>query len=152
MVIITRLYWDRLFTKKEFILSLSCFLMTVIVSVLDIRQFIEVKTSTNVSPISSDSIFWWLPLLCLKVITLLELSCLGFLLYLCCSIPWLVLDSWMFFFCICICYIHSDNMFGTLMLFSYLLGPLSPACFSLLTDIQFSFNHCLNLFNKIWFI
>ena len=58
MFIITRLYWDGLFTKKEFIPSLSCVSGAIIVSVLDVRWFIEVKTSTDVSPISFDSLFW----------------------------------------------------------------------------------------------
>ena len=72
--IITRLYWDGLFTKKEFVPSLSCVSGMIIVSVLDVRWFIEVKISTSVSPISSDSLFWWLLLFCVKVIRLLELS------------------------------------------------------------------------------
>ena len=92
MFIITRLYWDGLFTKKEFIPSLSCVSGTIITSVLDVRWFIEVKTSTSVSQISSDSLFWWLLLFCFKVIALLELSCLGFHLYPCWTPPCLVLD------------------------------------------------------------
>ena len=56
MFIITCLYWDRLVTKKEFILTLSCLSETIIVSVLNVRQFIEVKTSTSASLISVDSL------------------------------------------------------------------------------------------------
>ena len=85
MFTIICLYWDGLFTKKEFILSLSFASGTIIVSVLHVRQFIKVKTYTSVPPISSDSLFWWLLLVCLKVIMLLELHSLGFLLYPYCS-------------------------------------------------------------------
>ena len=75
MFIITCLYWNGLFTKKELILSLSCVSVTIIVSLLDIRQFLEVKTSTSVPPNSS---IWWLLFFCWKVITLLNLSCIVF--------------------------------------------------------------------------
>ena len=67
-------YWDGLFTKKEFILSLSCVSETIVVSGLDVWQFIGVETSTSVSPVSSDELFWLLQFICWKVITLLELS------------------------------------------------------------------------------
>ena len=90
--IITRLYWDGLFTKKESIISLSCVSVAIIVSVLDVWQFVEVKTSTSVSPMSSDSLFWWLLFVYWKIMTLLELPCLGFRLYPCCSPPCPVLD------------------------------------------------------------
>ena len=87
-LIITRLYWDGLFTKKEFISSLSCVSGTVIVSVLYVRQFIKVKTSASiVSPISSDSLFWWLLLFCLKVIALLELPWVSVVSLLVSSVP-----------------------------------------------------------------
>ena len=87
-LIITRVYWDGLFTKKEFISSLSCVSGTVIVSVLYVRQFIKVKTSTSiVSPISSDSLFWWLLLFCLKVIALLELPWVSVVSLLVSSVP-----------------------------------------------------------------
>ena len=39
---------DGLFTKKEFILSISCVSGTIVVSALNVRRFIEVKTSTSV--------------------------------------------------------------------------------------------------------
>lgn len=83
MFIIPSLYWDRLFTKKN---SFDHYL--VFVSVLDIRWITEVKTSTSVSPISFDSLFWWLRFFCWQVITLLKLACLGFLLHTCCSPPY----------------------------------------------------------------
>ena len=49
----------------------------IIFSVFNVRQFIEVKTSTSVSPISSDSLILLLLLFCLKVISFIELSCQG---------------------------------------------------------------------------
>ena len=49
--------WDGLFIKKEFILLLSCVSGAIIVFALDVHQFIKVKTSICVSPISSDSLF-----------------------------------------------------------------------------------------------
>ena len=42
---------------KKIHLSLSCVSGTITVSVLDVRRFIEDKTSTSVSPISSNSLF-----------------------------------------------------------------------------------------------
>ena len=57
MFIITRHYWNGLFTKKEFNISLSCDSETTVVSVLNVWRFIKVKTSTSVSSIFSDSLF-----------------------------------------------------------------------------------------------
>ena len=81
--IITHLYWYGLFTKKEFILSLSCASGAIAVSFLNIQRLIEVKISTAVSPIWTDSLLWWLLFACTKVMALLEVSCLEFWLYLC---------------------------------------------------------------------
>ena len=83
MFIIPSFYWDRLFTKKN---SFDHYL--VFVSVLDICWITEVKTSTSVTPISSDSLSWWLLFFCWQAITLLKLACLGFLLYTSCSPPY----------------------------------------------------------------
>ena len=75
MFIGTRLYWDGLFTKKEFTLSLSCVSGTIIVSVLDVQRFIEVKTSTSVSPIS---LLWWLLFVFWNVVSCWSCLALGF--------------------------------------------------------------------------
>ena len=49
--------------------------VTITVPVLNIWWFIEVKTSASISPVSSNSLFWWLLLAWLKIIMLLEFSC-----------------------------------------------------------------------------
>ena len=134
------LCWDGLFTKKEFILSLSCVSGTIAVSVHDFKQFTKVKTSSSVPPVFSDSLlwqFWWLDA-CWNVIMLLELSRLGFLLYLYCSFLCPVSHLYnCFVFVIVI-----SVMFRTAYYFFCLLGFLTPTCFALFTDIQFSLNQC----------
>ena len=52
-----------------------------------------------------------------------------------------------FFFCFCLGYIHFGNMFGTVYYF-LVFRSLTPACFGLLTDNQFSLNHCFFLENS----
>ena len=139
--IIACLSWDRLVTKKEFILPLSCVSVTIIVSVLNVRQFIGGKTFTSASLISADSLLWWLLFPCWKNITFLELPCLEFLQYLCCSPPYPVLDCNCFFYCFCLGYSHFD-MFGTVYYFFCLLGSLALSFFGLLVEIRFSLNLC----------
>ena len=69
MFFVTHLYWHGLFTKKDFIRSLS----SVSVTVLHVQRFTEAKIPPTDSLISADSLFLWLLLAYWKVIALLEL-------------------------------------------------------------------------------
>ena len=84
--------WDGLFIKRYFIKSLSCVSRTIKVLMLYVRWFIGIKISRTEFPTSSDSLLWWLFFVYWKIITWLELPCLGFLIYVCCFSPYLSLD------------------------------------------------------------
>ena len=81
-----------------------------------------------------------------------ELSFLRFLLYPCCSPPFPVLDLQIFLL-LFLPRLYSFRLYVRYcILFSCLSGSLAPACFGLLTNIQFSLNHysffensCMNL-------
>ena len=149
ILIIIRLNWDGLFTKNEFILSLSCVSGTIIFSKLNVRRFIEIK----ILPV-------YLQFLLIHYfdncgLLFQKLSVAGVVL------PWVSIVSLSLSFVPCIrsasvssfvfvSFIYIPVIFSAFYFFC-LLGYLSPAYFGLRTDNQFSLNHC-SLFLKtlVW--
>ena len=130
------LCWDGLFTKKNPFYHYLVFqgllqFLCMILSNLPRLKLLQVYLQFFLIHYCDDFDDW-------KVNMLLELSHLGFLLYLYCS-----------FLCpvshLCNCFvlvIVISSMFRTAYYFFCLLRFLTPTCFGLFTDIQFSLNQC----------
>ena len=108
-----RLNWDGLFTKKEFIFSLSCVSGTIIFSKLNVRRFIEIKILPVYLQFLVIHYFDNCGLFVQKLSRCWSCLAVGF----CCILVALLRALYQickcFFFCFCLIYIHSGNIFST---------------------------------------
>lgn len=130
MFIITSLYWDRLFTKHNFI-----WLLQLLCPMLDNSLRLKLLVlHYQIPTIHYSDIFC---LFFVRIFIPLKLPCILFLFYLCCSVLRPILDLQLFYN-LCVGYSHFDNIFGTLYV-AFLFFRVSdiPVVFSLKSVVWF---------------
>ena len=156
ILIIIRLNWDGLFTKNEFILSLSCVSGTIIFSKLNVRRFIEIKILPVYLQFLLIHYFDNCGLLFQKLSRCWSCLAVGFYCIVVALLRALYQICKCFFFCFCVIYIHSGNIFGILF-FLFIRVSVSrifwftywqPVFFKPL--FSFFENSCMDLSYPIW--